>query len=141
MLSLISHLHRFGDFTLDARARVLRRGMDPVSLTPKAFEVLFLLVESAGEIVAKEELMNAVWPNSFVEESNLTQTIFMIRKALGETPHRRYIVTAQGKGYRFVCEVRTASSVRPSFVKPGRPRLTTSADAGNCNRAGRGKFT
>jgi TolB-like protein/DNA-binding winged helix-turn-helix (wHTH) protein/Tfp pilus assembly protein PilF len=108
MLSLISHLHRFGDFTLDARARVLRRGIDPVSLTPKAFEVLFLLVESAGEIVAKEELMNAVWPNSFVEESNLTQTIFMIRKALGETPHRRYIVTAQGKGYRFVCEVRTS---------------------------------
>jgi TolB-like protein/DNA-binding winged helix-turn-helix (wHTH) protein len=121
MLSLISHLHRFGDFTLDARARVLRRGMDPISLTPKAFDVLLLLVESAGEIVAKEELMKAVWPNSFVEDSNLTQTIFMIRKALGETPDRRYIVTAQGQGYRFVCEVRTSQDNNTEEEQPQVP--------------------
>ncbi len=130
MLSLISHLHRFGDFTLDARARVLRRGTDPISLTPKAFDVLLLLVESAGEIVAKEELMKAVWPNSFVEESNLTQTIFMIRKALRETPDRRYIVTAQGQGYRFVCEVKTDQDKNTDAEQPPAPLADGGRDPG-----------
>jgi TolB-like protein/DNA-binding winged helix-turn-helix (wHTH) protein/Tfp pilus assembly protein PilF len=108
MLSLTSNLYRFGDFTLDAHSRVLRRGGNPIPLTPKAFDVLLLLVESAGEVVTKEELMTAVWPNNFVEDSNLTQTVFMIRKALGETPNQRHILTAQGQGYRFVSEIRTS---------------------------------
>ncbi len=74
-------------------------------LTPKAFDVLLLLVQNAGRIVTKDELMKAVWPDSFVEESNLTQTIFMVRKALDETADRRYILTVQGQGYRFLVPV------------------------------------
>ncbi len=137
MLSLTSHLHRFGDFTLDAQTRVLRRGNDPISLTPKAFEVLLLLVESAGEIVTKEELMKAVWPNSFVEDSNLTQTIFMIRKALGETPDRRYIVTAQGRGYRFVSEVTTNLDQEGLQLPPENERVVNLQAATSAIKPGR----
>ena len=72
---------------------VLRRGEKSIALTPKAFDVLLLLIEHSGEVVSKDELMQSVWPDSFVEESNLTQTVFMLRKALGETSNQRYILT------------------------------------------------
>ncbi len=81
-------------------------------LTPKAFDALLLLVQNAGRTVTKDELMEAVWPGSFVEESNLTQTIFMVRKALDETTDRRYIFTVQGQGYRFLVPVREGASGR-----------------------------
>ena len=105
MSSLTSNLYEFGEFRLDAQSRVLRRGGTAVSLTPKAFDVLLLLVQNAGRIVTKDELMKAVWRDSFVEESNLTQTIFMVRKALDETSDRRYIINVQGQGYRFVLPI------------------------------------
>lgn len=105
MSSLSNNLYEFGEFRLDAQSRALRRGGTTVPLTPKAFDVLLLLVQNAGRVVSKDELMKAVWPNSFVEESNLTQTIFMVRKALGETGDRRYILNVQGQGYRFLVPV------------------------------------
>jgi len=105
MSSLTSNLYQFGEFHLDPRSRVLRRGGTLVPLTSKAFDVLLLLIQNAGRIVTKDELMKAVWPDSFVEESNLTQTIFMIRKALDETRDRRYILNVQGQGYRFLLPV------------------------------------
>ena len=112
MSSLTSNLYQFGEFRLDPQSRVLSRRGTPVPLTPKAFDVLLLLIQNAGETVTKDELMKAVWPDSFVEESNLTQTIFMIRKALDETADRRYILTVQGQGYRFLVRVtETADSV------------------------------
>jgi len=111
MPSLISSLYAFGDFRVDPQNRVLMRGEEPVALTPKGFDVLLVLVRSGGRIVGKEELMQAVWPDSFVEESNLTQTVFMLRKALGETAKQKYILTVQGRGYRFGPEV---STVQPS---------------------------
>ena len=111
MPSLISSLYAFGDFRVDPQNRVLMRGEEPVALTPKGFDVLLVLVRSGGRIVSKEELMQAVWPDSFVEESNLTQTVFMLRKALGETAKQKYILTVQGRGYRFGPEV---STVQPS---------------------------
>lgn len=95
-------LYRFGEYSVDSQNRVLKRDGAMVPLTPKAFDTLLLLVENAGTIVSKDDLIRAVWPDSFVEESNLTQTIFMVRKALGETADRRYILTVQGRGYRFV---------------------------------------
>jgi TolB-like protein/DNA-binding winged helix-turn-helix (wHTH) protein len=106
MPSLTSTFYAFGEFDLDAQSRTLRRANEPVALTPKAFELLLLLVQHSGEVVSKDELMQAVWPDSFVEEANLTQTVFMLRKALGETPTRRYILTIQGKGYRLAPEVK-----------------------------------
>ena len=107
--SLISHLYAFGDFSLDATNRVLKKGEKPIALTPKALEILLLLIEHSGQVVCKDELMRTIWPDSFVEESNLTQTVFMLRKALGETAEQRYILTVQGQGYRFVPEVKEIS--------------------------------
>jgi TolB-like protein/DNA-binding winged helix-turn-helix (wHTH) protein len=109
MPSLTSNLYTFGEFRLDPQKRMLRRGEEPIALTPKAFEVLVLLIQHSGEVVSKDELMKVVWPNSFVEESNLTQTVFMLRKALGETADQRYILTIQGRGYRFAAEVKDLS--------------------------------
>src|SRR5579872_1406197 len=105
MSSLTSTLYEFDEFRLDPQNRVLRRSGKAVPLTPKAFDVLLLLIQNAGRIATKDELMKAVWPDSFVEESNLTQTIFMVRKALDETADRRYILTVQGQGYRFLIPV------------------------------------
>src|SRR5438067_9621599 len=109
MPSLASNLHAFGDFRVDAQNRILWRGEEAVALTPKAFEVLLLLIDHGGELVSKDELMEKVWPDSFVEESNLTQTVFMLRKALGETSNQRYILTVQGRGYRFAAEVKAVA--------------------------------
>ena len=74
----------------------------PVPVTPKAFEILFALVRRSRDVVSKEELLKEIWPDSFVEESNLSQNIFLLRKALGDTAeNRQYIVTLPGRGYRF----------------------------------------
>lgn len=105
MPSLTNHLYAFGEFRLDPQNRTLRLGEEPIALTPKAFEVLLLLIQHSGQVVSKDELMRAIWPDSFVEESNLTQTVFMLRKALGENPKQRYILTLQGRGYRFAADV------------------------------------
>jgi DNA-binding winged helix-turn-helix (wHTH) protein len=109
MPSLTGNLYEFGEFRLDLQKRVLRRGKEPIALTPKAFEVLVLLIQHSGETVSKDELMKVVWPDSFVEDSNLTQTVFMLRKALGETVDQRYILTIQGRGYRFAADVKDLS--------------------------------
>jgi TolB-like protein/DNA-binding winged helix-turn-helix (wHTH) protein len=105
MSSLTTNLYEFDEFRLDAQNRVLRRGGTTLPITRKAFDVLLLLIQNAGRIVTKDELMKAVWPNSFVEESNLTQTIFMVRRALDETAGRRYILNVQGQGYQFLVPV------------------------------------
>ena len=117
MSSLTSNLYEFGEFRLDPQSRVLTRGGTTVSLTPKAFDVLLLLIQKAGKVVTKDELMKAVWPNSFVEESNLTQTIFMVRKALDEASDRRYILNVQGQGYRFLVPV-TEATTEPETETP-----------------------
>ena len=68
----------------------------------KVFQLLLFLLENPGRILSKREVMDAVWPQAFVEEANLTQSIFLLRKALGEQPGRnRYIVTVPGEGYQF----------------------------------------
>ena len=101
-------LYEFGSFRVDPEKQVLLRDNQPVAVTPKTFETLLILVRHSREVVSKDDLMKELWPDSFVEESNLSQNIFMLRKALGETPEdRRFIVTLPGKGYRFVAEVRT----------------------------------
>jgi TolB-like protein/DNA-binding winged helix-turn-helix (wHTH) protein/Tfp pilus assembly protein PilF len=121
MSSLTSNLYQFEEFRLDPQSRVLKRGDTTVPLTPKAFDLLLLLIQKAGRIVTKDELMKTVWPDSFVEESNLTQTIFMVRKALEETSDRRYILTVQGQGYRFLVPVREAAIHRPEIEAPAPP--------------------
>ena len=97
----------FGPFRLEPAEHLLLRGEEPVQLPPKAFETLLLLVESSGHVLQKNELMAALWPDSFVEESNLTQNIFLLRKALGEDQgDHHYIKTVPRVGYRFIAPVR-----------------------------------
>lgn len=99
-------IYQFGAFRLDAEKRVLHKEGNPLALTPKVLETLLVLVERHGRVVEKEELMQRLWPDSFVEEANLTQNISVLRKVLGESPNQhRYIVTVPGRGYRFVAEV------------------------------------
>lgn len=103
----IKELYYFGDFRLDASRRLVMRGDEVLPLTSKAFETLLVLVRNRDRTLMKDELMSAVWPDSFVEEVNLAQNISALRKALGESPgENRFIATVPGKGYRFVCEVR-----------------------------------
>src|SRR5919112_418389 len=94
--------YSFGPFLLDASRRALLREGRPVPLKPKAFETLLALVRSRGRVVGKDELMRQLWPDSFVEEANLTQQVSLVRKALGDDPKEpRFIVTVPGRGYSF----------------------------------------
>jgi eukaryotic-like serine/threonine-protein kinase len=111
MSSETKDLYEFGPFRIDPYQRLLLRENRPVPLQPKAFETLLTLVRNSDHLVLKEDLIKSVWPDTFVEESNLTQNIFVLRKTLGEGPEgRRYIVTVPGRGYRFAEKVRTVSS-------------------------------
>src|ERR1043166_8004836 len=101
----LKHVYEFGLFRLDPHKRLLLRENEPVSLTPKVIETLIVLVENRNRVVSKDELMKALWPDSFVEESNLSQNIFVLRKALGDSQERRFILTVSGKGYQFVASV------------------------------------
>ena len=106
MPSLINHFYRFGEFTLDADQRVLLREGKPLLLAPKIVETLLTLVQNSGRIVEKKELMTRLWPDTFVEESNLTYTIVQLRKTLGDDARLpRYIETIPKRGYRFIVGV------------------------------------
>ena len=128
----------FGDFELCVAARVLTRSGKQIQLGSKAFDVLTCLVMRTGEVVTKDELLKAVWPDAFVEEGNLTQQISALRKALGDCSG--YIVTIAGKGYQFTAEVQAepttqlhegpakdiaaSKTERPNlFVVESRPRI------------------
>lgn len=105
----IKELYEFGEFRLDASRRLVSRGDEPVRVTSKALETLLVLVRNRTRVVTKDELMQILWPDTFVEEVNLAQNISALRKALGEAPgENRYIATIPGKGYQFVCEVRAS---------------------------------
>jgi DNA-binding winged helix-turn-helix (wHTH) protein/Flp pilus assembly protein TadD len=107
-----SYLYRFGQFEMDSRKRTVSRADSPVSLTPKAFDVLLFLAQNPNRLVTKEELLQAVWGNTFVEEGNLTQYISHLRKALADNSEdTRMIVTIARKGYQFTALVTVAEAV------------------------------
>jgi TolB-like protein/DNA-binding winged helix-turn-helix (wHTH) protein/Tfp pilus assembly protein PilF len=115
--------YTFGKFRLDGRSRVLFCSGELVALYPKAIDVLLFLVEKHGNVATKEELLERVWPGTFVEESTLTRSISVLRKALGDTPEgHSYILTVPKRGYQFVAMVREdtadAASISPSLDKP-----------------------
>src|SRR5271154_1687401 len=116
-------LYEFGPFRLDADRRLLLRDDQPIPLQPKAFETLLVLVRNSEKVVLKGELLDAVWADTFVEESNLTQNIFVLRKALGDMDgDRRYIITVPGRGYRFGEKVRVANAaVVEPVIESGPP--------------------
>src|SRR5882762_1071231 len=110
MATLSGNTYIFGAFRLDVIDRSLRRDGELVPLTAKAFDVLVLLVQNCGHVVSKQEFMDKVWSGSFVEEANLTQNIFTLRKVLGDEHGRRgSIQTVPGHGYRFAAKVQVVS--------------------------------
>src|SRR5208282_1387294 len=101
------HLYSFGPFRIDAREYLLMLGGKPVPLPPKAFEVLLILVENAGHLVDKNDLMKRLWPDTFVEDGNVAKHISLLRKTLSEASNgQEYIETIPKRGYRFLAEVR-----------------------------------
>jgi Tol biopolymer transport system component/DNA-binding winged helix-turn-helix (wHTH) protein len=102
---------QFGPYLLDGRERVLRRGDETVALTPKAFDLLAAFVEQPGRLLSKDDLLKQVWPDTFVEESNLAYHVFVLRKALGESSgNGPYIETVPKRGYRFTAAVTPVNS-------------------------------
>ena len=122
-LNVSNGLYEFGPFRLEARERRLLNGGKSIALQPKVFDTLRLLVENAGHVVTKGELMAALWPGTAVEEGNLTKNIWLIRRALGEAEgENRYIETVPKAGYRFVASVRRIAESPPPAAAPTSPK-------------------
>jgi DNA-binding winged helix-turn-helix (wHTH) protein/TolB-like protein/Flp pilus assembly protein TadD len=132
-----SDFYEFGRFRVKSDERLLLRGEDLVPLTPKAFDILLTLLENDGRIVNKDDLMKKVWPNTFVEEGNLTQNVSLLRKALGESANGpQFIETVPRRGYRFVAAVNRGgekgqdilienAATLPTNAEQTRPSITT----------------
>jgi TolB-like protein/Tfp pilus assembly protein PilF len=115
--------YEFGPFRLDPSGRVLFRGAQAVPLPPKAGDVLVLLLQRAGDVVAKDELLKQVWHDAFVEDGSLTRTISVLRRILGGGRNgQRYIATVSRRGYRFAAQVRQAGP-QPRASIPGKLML------------------
>src|SRR6266850_4249572 len=107
------HSYEFGPFNIDTLNRQLLRDGEVVPLKAKAVDTLLLLIEGRGDVVEKDDLMKSLWPDSYVEEANLTQYIYTLRKALGEG---NYIETIPRRGYRFVAEVEESRPADRDFL-------------------------
>jgi DNA-binding winged helix-turn-helix (wHTH) protein/tetratricopeptide (TPR) repeat protein len=113
-------LYRFGPFRVDPEKELLLRDDEAVPIAPKTFQVLLVLMRHSNQIVTKDDLLKSVWPDTFVEEANLSRNIFLLRKALGESPQdHQYIVTVPGRGYRFAEDVQ--------FVPEGEVNIVASS--------------
>src|SRR6185436_61922 len=113
-----SRFYSFGAFRVDAHERLLFKGDREISLTPKVFDTLLALIENSSHVLTKKELMQKVWPDSFVEENNLAQNISLLRKALGET----VIKTIPKRGYRFVADVSISGDEDETLIVRERTR-------------------
>jgi DNA-binding winged helix-turn-helix (wHTH) protein len=110
-------LYQFGPLRLDVAKRVLLRDGKQVALTQRLFEALLLLIENSGRVIGKDELMTKLWPDTVVEEANLTVNISALRKILGETAvEHRYIATIPGRGYQFVAAVERVDEERTGLL-------------------------
>ena len=115
-MSVNGSLYEFGPFRLDPSQEMLAEGTRKVALTPKAFKTLLVLVENRGRTLSKDELLQKVWPDAFVEEATLAQNIFTLRKVLRDDREAaQYIETLPKRGYRFVAEVREVKPATPSI--------------------------
>jgi Tol biopolymer transport system component/DNA-binding winged helix-turn-helix (wHTH) protein len=147
----VKQLYEFGPFLLDPAERMLLRDGRPVPITPKVLDILLVLVQNKGRLLTKKELMDAVWPDSFVEEGNLTFNISSLRKALGEDrKEQQYIETVPRRGYRFVASVRMSEAETDAGEAVGRVATQTvqgervvpsGDDAGPQNLNGRAAVT
>lgn len=107
MVNLIKQLYQFEQFQMDVANRLLLRNGETVAVAPKVFDLLLLLVERSGDVLEKDELMKLLWPDTFVEDNNLTVSMSALRKALGDGKEGvKFIETIPRRGYRFVAQVR-----------------------------------
>jgi TolB-like protein/DNA-binding winged helix-turn-helix (wHTH) protein/Tfp pilus assembly protein PilF len=107
MVGQTKHIYEFGSFQLFPEERQLLRDNQPVPLTPKTFDLLVVLVENSGHLIEKSELLKRIWPDSFVEEANLSVNVSALRRALGEGPNEhQFVETVPRRGYRFVADVK-----------------------------------
>src|SRR5215472_946866 len=120
--------YRFGAFVLDVKRRVVTRDGTPVPVTPKAFDILLYLVQHPNRVVTKQDLMKAVWPDTFVEETNLAQNLWLLRKALGEKDGNPLIVTVARQGYHFTADVTEIDPSAP-VVESEAPAQVSTAGA------------
>src|SRR5580700_3964454 len=110
-------IFKFGEFQIDALARTLRREEKIVTLNRRAFDVLLYFVQNPGKVVSRDELLKNVWPDTFVDENSLAQSISVLRRALDEKPgDHSYIVTLPGRGYQFVSQVQVISPENLAIV-------------------------
>lgn len=122
-------IFEFGPFVLDSSRRQLLRGGVPQPLPPKAFDVLVMLVENRHRVLPKDEMLRTLWADTFIEEANLSQHVFVLRRTLndGDTNRSTYIATVPRRGYRFTAEVierlETEASIAPAALRPPRPSL------------------
>jgi Tol biopolymer transport system component/DNA-binding winged helix-turn-helix (wHTH) protein len=123
-MAIVGHgvTYEFGPFRIDSVERLLARDGSPVPLAPKVAETLLVLVERAGHLVTKEELLAKVWPDTFVDESNLSQNVFRLRRVLGGDSDAVYIETVPRRGYRFVHPVRQVTAQQPAPARRIAPR-------------------
>ena len=120
-------LYAFGPYLIDPGERLLLRDGEPVSLTPKCFDLLVVLVENSGHLLTKDELLARLWPGQFVEEANLSFNVSSLRKALGPEPNgRRFIETVPKKGFRFVAPVEQRRHDELRVENPSVPELEES---------------
>ena len=113
MAQQLRRFYEFGPFRVDVTERQLLRDGAAIPLTSKVFDTLLVLVENSGHALEKEELLQKVWPDTFVDEGNLCQNISVLRKALGDnTGDTRYIETIPRRGYRFIAEIRESEGTR-----------------------------
>jgi DNA-binding winged helix-turn-helix (wHTH) protein len=106
-------IFEFGPFRLDPSERLCLRNGQPVSLTPKAFDLLVYLVERHGHLVEKQALIHALWPNSVVEEANLAYTVSALRKVLDDGEDSASVIqTVPTRGYRFIAPVKTSRRIQ-----------------------------
>src|SRR5215469_4949920 len=111
--------YEFDTYTLDPDTRTLRYGNELVELTPKVFTTLLVLVENRDKVLTKDELLTIIWPDQFVDQSNLSQNISVLRKSIGEVETgKKYIATFPGRGYRFVgnVDVKRREADRVAFL-------------------------
>src|SRR5579871_2318247 len=133
MSALEKPVYRFAGFTLEPAERRLSAAGKVIALTPKVFDTLVLLVERAGHVVSKDELMKLLWPRGYVDESNLTKHIWLIRRALGDGEHdSRFIETVPKAGYRFIAPVTVGGAVAQApaaSLEPAAAAVTAGAAA------------
>ena len=117
-------IFQFGEFRVDTLDRTLRRNDVPVSLNRRAFDVLLYLVRNPGRVISKDELLKNVWPDAFVDENNLTQSISVLRRALEERPgENTFIATLPGRGYQLIVPVHAIVPHAPVAIDASHPPL------------------